>query len=1189
MTSFQYKALDAQNSRKLKTAISKLKLLLTKLRSNAGIGQCKKNAASEGATQGQSCENVLTNPPNQPSYKQCVVKCLFNRLRPEIPKDYQPVFDADFRKEPINCNIRKKRISMECKNRILVDLELMGTFWILLPGSRRNSWFAAEKFCKSRGLVLLTLDSKLKITQLMMYANSLVTSNRIMRMTENSPFRVWAGGMSVNDNNTYFWTDTGKQIDRDYFSGLNTTTGNNQKCIFIDIKAENSEYNAYYTWKEGDCDSTNRFICEVPKLCYFEKCKTKSQMRRLMNKERFVIHCIPKSCPVCTKQSSLVLKKKAIEDNIGRFFNLNGKLYFASNLIMTMDAAFSYCCKIKMNLWTWNSPTDGSQMVQILQSIGHNTNRTSVFVNAKDEKCDENYVWCDKQRRVLGPEYAWIEDEPVDIFGNEVCIKFSILNGRPAGFSDIQCTAKQYFICESQEPTNIVNTYLKVQKDPPVFELKIECRENRRCVKPRTKMIPDLKAGFVFQDLNRTYFFSSAPKMYWDAFAHCCSMGMHMATIDTREELLNVESIHYRNLTFKEFINRRIMFISTFYTTKKGSFWCSNDKPIDLNSIPLCLNDPDNAFPPETQRPNFLDNGIDNYGSLLINLRTLPNYKKCLLYCSFSTRPKANLPKNFEPVFKADIYEKSINCNLQLKRLSTECNNSLPISDLERMGIVHVLFSGYCKRFSWYAADKFCRSKGLVLARMDSKVKVDQLLFYISSLVNANKLPEMSARNPLNIWVGATSASQNNFFWVDTGQPIDADLMSASFEPDTDQSAKCLYANITSNQNVTWRESSCSSTFSFLCEVPQLCYFEKCKSKFQTKAADKNAKLVGNCISQKCPTCEDQTIISKSEKIKNDSTGRFFTFNERKFFISVVKRSFEDAVVFCCSLQMNLLTFESRDEGMKMMSVLKSIGFDLSFRFEMYLYAKDEACNENFVWCNKQRRTIGAEYFWDDNEPNDCTGNEVCVTLAMVKDVPVIRDVACFFKYLFICESQESSNESNTFIKMTARPMYLENKLECREKGRCVFPYKETSPDAKAGIVFKALGRTYFVSKERRDYWNAFNHCCSMGMHLATFDSWEEILAIITNYQDKITFREFQNARMMFISTFYVNSNKETVWCSSDQKMNASALPYGYNEPNNAYPPENVLALFSAATNSYGLGDANSFMPWQYICQSPNN
>ncbi|XP_065348888.1 uncharacterized protein LOC135945256 [Cloeon dipterum] len=542
-----FQALDAKREkRKLKTSLSKLKILLKKLRSNVSIGECKsRNLASEGATLGNYFEYVLKKPPNQLSYKQCIAKCLFNRLRPEIPKNYLPVFDADFRKEPINCNLR-------------------------------YTWFAAEKFCRSKGLVLPAFDSKLKITQLLLFVNSLVASSRIMSMTANSPFRVWAGGMSVNDN-SYSWTDTGEQIESDIFSAVNTTTGSNQKCIFVEIKGEN---NTNYTWKKGDCDSTNRFICEVPKLCFFEKCKTKSQMRSLMSKEKFIVKCVPNPCPVCTKlkligsiyneltQSVL----EAMEDNIRRFFNLNGLLYFASDETMTMDAAFSYCCKIQMNLWTWKSPTDGSQMVQILQSIGYNTNRTSVFVNARDEKCDENFVWCDKQKRAFGAEYGWIEDEPTDIFGNEVCVKFVILDGRPAGFSDERCNVKQYFICESQEPTDLVNTYQKVQKDPPVFQLKIECKEKSRCVK----------------------------KAYWDAFEHCCSMGMHMATIDTREELVNVESMHYRNLTFKEFINQRIMLISSFYTTKNGSFWCSNDRPIDLNSIPMCLNEPDNAFPPET-------------------------------------------------------------------------------------------------------------------------------------------------------------------------------------------------------------------------------------------------------------------------------------------------------------------------------------------------------------------------------------------------------------------------------------------------------------------------------------------------------------------------------------------------------------------------------------------------------------
>jgi len=73
------------------------------------------------------------------------------------------------------------------------------------------------------------------------------------------------------------------------------------------------------------------------------------------------------------------------------------------------------------------------------------------YVNARDEGCDERFVWCEKEpRRLVGAEYPWLETQPDDFNGNENCVAFVIVrHGLGLGFLvDMPCFVKNYFICE---------------------------------------------------------------------------------------------------------------------------------------------------------------------------------------------------------------------------------------------------------------------------------------------------------------------------------------------------------------------------------------------------------------------------------------------------------------------------------------------------------------------------------------------------------------------------------------------------------------------------------------------------------------------------------------------------------------------------------------------------------------------
>ena len=63
-------------------------------------------------------------------------------------------------------------------------------------------------------------------------------------------------------------------------------------------------------------------------------------------------------------------------------------------------------------------------MGEFLLGFDNLEQRIGIFVNAKDENCDDNFVWCEKQeqKRFVGPEYPWHDLEPDDLAGAETCI-----------------------------------------------------------------------------------------------------------------------------------------------------------------------------------------------------------------------------------------------------------------------------------------------------------------------------------------------------------------------------------------------------------------------------------------------------------------------------------------------------------------------------------------------------------------------------------------------------------------------------------------------------------------------------------------------------------------------------------------------------------------------------------------------
>jgi hypothetical protein len=113
-------------------------------------------------------------------------------------------------------------------------------------------------------------------------------------------------------------------------------------------------------------------------------------------------------------------------------------------------------------------------------------------------------------------------------------------------------------------------------------------------------------------------------------------MGMHMATVETFEEMnciintyfksiylivishINLYNFEYfpTDLTYAAGRNERATLISTIYLENNIYYWCSTEQPLSrsLQTLPWTPNEPDNGFPPESVLYfNYL-NGLSGLG-----------------------------------------------------------------------------------------------------------------------------------------------------------------------------------------------------------------------------------------------------------------------------------------------------------------------------------------------------------------------------------------------------------------------------------------------------------------------------------------------------------------------------------------------------------------------------------------------
>ncbi|XP_059471036.1 uncharacterized protein LOC132194023 [Neocloeon triangulifer] len=548
--------------------------------SSAAPQQCTlPNKSSESMTLGK-----------QPAYKECAMRCLLTKgpKTPNVSRDFQPVFDNDVRKEFINCNLRERSVSPECKNSI--NMGLLNKFGTSLAFfvQEKLSWFDAQKRCNSMGLTLVTLETAGKIQNLGYF---------LKRIGKSGMFSLWTSGSSLLKNAThpYFWYDTFAPLGPEISITEKLESGQNYSCVAITVVTDRTNVE----WTKESCKTARfSFVCEIPKLCFYEKCKNKARLKSgLVSLPLVSEPCSPKKCRPCPAK-----KPKTIEVNekTGRYFKVNGKQYFRSHDRRGADDAISICCGLGMKLWSPSTAEELDLVFDELERIGYDLNFTAIHVDARDENCNEQFMICDT-KEFVSADFKWLPAQPDDWTVNEMCLIYTVVAG-VRGLVDTTCHYKYYFVCKADENNPTVDKQISTEVKrfkPHCFKTLAECNPSVMC-NPGAPVNPPLSSGRLFEGCGgKKYFFGNDSKTPDQAGQFCCKIGMHLAVLETWEEVHCVRDLT-KNYTIFEMRFNMLWYVSGYEDKCDGTTpkYCATGKPV-LNDYPWLPGEPDNKMAPE--------------------------------------------------------------------------------------------------------------------------------------------------------------------------------------------------------------------------------------------------------------------------------------------------------------------------------------------------------------------------------------------------------------------------------------------------------------------------------------------------------------------------------------------------------------------------------------------------------------
>ncbi|CAB3379452.1 Hypothetical predicted protein [Cloeon dipterum] len=124
-----------------------------------------------------------------------------------------------------------------------------GSYYIS-PSGQLKSWFMADKFCKSNGLELASVET-------------IEESDALIAAFGSSTDRFWLSGTDLGKEGTFYWSGVGKFIDAFWYfeDGQPDNANGNENCVQYFVHPDFND--ATYKWNDDKCNSPFRFVCEL--------------------------------------------------------------------------------------------------------------------------------------------------------------------------------------------------------------------------------------------------------------------------------------------------------------------------------------------------------------------------------------------------------------------------------------------------------------------------------------------------------------------------------------------------------------------------------------------------------------------------------------------------------------------------------------------------------------------------------------------------------------------------------------------------------------------------------------------------------------------------------------------------------------------------------------------------------------
>jgi len=113
------------------------------------------------------------------------------------------------------------------------------------------NWYDAERYCRTLGAGLLSLQNASQLNPIENYVN-----DELMFIRD-----VWTSGNSLGHNGEYFWQSTGEQADYLPWS-MDQPRTNDGDCLIFNDNHFNSWNEYKYRLNVGDCNAIKAFVCE---------------------------------------------------------------------------------------------------------------------------------------------------------------------------------------------------------------------------------------------------------------------------------------------------------------------------------------------------------------------------------------------------------------------------------------------------------------------------------------------------------------------------------------------------------------------------------------------------------------------------------------------------------------------------------------------------------------------------------------------------------------------------------------------------------------------------------------------------------------------------------------------------------------------------------------------------------------